>query len=382
MLAKDGGDLWDTGKVESDRSVHVEYARRALMSRMWCYWKVRVWDDRGQCSAWSAPAFWTMRLLKPADWGKAQWIGWDRGYHRKSGEHTRLAARYLRREFAVNGTVKYAAVYVCGLGEFELSLNGRKLGDRERDPGNTLFSRRVLYVTFDVTLILRQGVNALGVILGNGRYFTPRATVMFGYPKMILHLRIEYENGSVQDLISDGRWKITDRGPIRANNECDGERYDARMEMPGWERPDFDDSKWQKVQRVKEPGGRLQARMFEPMRITEVLKPVAITNPKPGVCIVDMGQGFYGTVRLKVSGPAGTRVQMRSSFSLLRDGRLNVLNNRSARTTDVYIMSGRGQEHWRPHFRGQGYRYDEVTGFLGRPTAKNFQGLVMHDNVE
>jgi len=555
ILKQDKGDLWDSGKIQSDRSIHVVYAGRKLESCQRCYWKVRVWDKKGKVSAWSQPALWTMGLLKPEDWQGAQWIGLEQtekkakkpvdeffllelagakthrlariviynygqeesGYNyysknfsvevsttskdkkafkrvlagtlkaetgaqtfalepvdaryvklrigsgyqeefielgefevysseganvaaaaqggklleysseypthlaqgiwpaaniidgaksgltgswcskgeapepgtiglRGQGRHSRLPARYVRREFEVNKPVKCATAYVCGLGESDLFLNGREVTDRERDPGIMMYNKRLLYVTFDVTDYLKQGANGVGVILGNGRYFSPRGkgghALHFGKPKLLLLMRIEYLDGTTQELASDENWKVTDQGPIRANNEYDGEEYDARMELPGWSKAGFNDSEWQPAELVKSPGGKLEAFMYEPMRVTEVLKPVAITNPDPGVYIVDMGQGFYGTVKLKVSGPAGTRVQMRSSFSLFENGRFNVLNNRSARTTDVYILKGKGKEVWYPRFRGQGYRYVEVTGFPGVPSKNNFEGLFIHCDVE
>lgn len=530
LLAKDQGDLWDSGRVESDQSIQVEYAGKPLASRTRCHWKVRAWDKDGKVSAWSEPALWTMGLLRPEDWQGAKWIGLepvlkatpeefflfeltekktytiDRvvlhncggsdNYYSKdfsvqvsesddpttlktvisgtlkamSGPQTfkfapvaarqvkllihsgyrsefvelgefevyssegknvvaakeggrlvafgsqqfpsgdwsaerindgvvagasgswssvasnqkpiHLSARYLRREFTVDKAVKRATVHLSGIGESDLFLNGRKVGDHLRDPGMTMWTKRVQYVTFDVTGQMQRGANAVGVIIGNGRYFGPRPCEHFGCPKLLLRLDIEFEDGTAQNLVSDEYWKVTDQGPIRANNEYDGEEYDARMELPKWDLPGYDDSAWQKVQLLKAPGGRVAARMYPPMRVVEVLKPVAVTNPDPGVYIVDMGQAFYGTVRLKVAGPAGTRVQMRSTFSLYPNGRLNVLNQRTAKTTDVYILKGQGQEQWQPRFRGQGYRYVEVTGFPGKPTADNFEGLFIHDDLE
>ena len=145
LLARHQGDLWDSGKVASDQSVQLEYAGKALESPMRCHWKVRVWDKDGKASAWSASALWTMGLLKPEDWQGANWIGLDARLPKD--EHTRLAARHLRREFVIEKPIESATAYFCGLGESELYLNGRKVGDHERDPGMTMFSKRCLYVT-------------------------------------------------------------------------------------------------------------------------------------------------------------------------------------------------------------------------------------------
>ena len=282
---------------------------------------------------------------------------------------------------------------MCGLGFFDLHINGRRVGDHIMDPGLTSFDKRAFYVTFDASSYLEKGNNCLGVVLGNGRYLAPReqnryATVknpsagQVTFPKLKMLLRVEYSDGSSRDIVSDSTWKVTAQGPTRTNNEFDGEEYDARMEMPGWSRAGFDDSKWQTVERVDAPGGVLQSQMIEPMRITEVIKPVKITNPKPGMYLVDMGQAFYGNARLKVSGPAGTRAQMRYAYSLNPDGTLRTRDNRTALSTDVYFLKGKGTETWNARFRGQAYRFVEVTGFPGVPTTNNFDGLVIHTDFE
>ncbi|MBW8016902.1 MAG: Bacterial alpha-L-rhamnosidase [Planctomycetes bacterium] len=389
-LAKNVGDLWDTGKVQSDRSIHVAYDGKELVSSMQCFWKVMVWDMDGKSSKWSEPGMWSMGLLKPVDWQGARWIGIEKqdiAVNKSKDNRTRLSARYLRRDFEVTKKVARATAYVCGLGFFDLHINGRKVGDHIMDPGLTDYRKRAFYVTFDVGDYLASGKNCVGIVLGNGRYFAPRETSpgnvkSMGYPKLMMHMRVEYEGGTIQDFVSGPEWKVTTRGPIRSNNEFDGEEYDARMEMPGWDSANFDDSKWKKVELVQPPGGVLQSQMIEPMRIIETRNPQKITSPKPGMYIVDMGQAYYGSVRLKVSGSAGIRVQMRSAYNVNPDGTLRMRDNRTALSTDVYILKGKGIETWHPRFKGQGYRYVEVTGFGGEPKSDNFEGLVIHTDFE
>jgi alpha-L-rhamnosidase len=389
LLAKDKGDLWDS-EVKSEQSIHIVYGGKALASRARCFWKVKVSCNKGAVSAWSKPARWSMGLLKTGDWQGAKWIGIEKqdiAAKKTKGNRTRLPARYLRREFGVTKEVKRATAYVCGLGFFDLHINGRKVGDHIRDPALSGYTKRAFYVTFDVGEYLAKGKNCIGAILGNGRYFAPRkvspgGVKSMGFPKLLMHMRVEYQDGSTQDLVSGRDWKVTDGGPIRSNNEFDGEEYDARMEIPKWDLPAFDDSKWKKVELVKPPGGVLEAQMMDPMRIIEVRKPVKITRPKDGMYIVDMGQAYYGSVRLKVSGPAGTRVQMRSAYNVNPDGTLRSRDNRTALSSDVYILKGGGKEVWHPRFRGQGYRYVEVTGFPGEPKADNFDGLVIHTDFD
>lgn len=408
LLARDVGDLWDTGRVESDQSVHLAYAGKPLTAHQACHWKVRAWDKDGLATAWSEAARWSMGVLvtEPAPkpeaseqpgWQGARWIGLEKAaaaaFQSEEGR-TRLPARYLRREFTVKRPLARATAHVCGLGFFDLHLNGARVGDHLMDPALSSFDKRAFYVSFELTESLQQGDNSLGVVLGNGRYFGPRhgqphhsfvenpREGIVEFPKLLLLLRLEYRDGSVEHVASDTAWRATDRGPIRANNEFDGEEYDARLEMPGWDRPGFDDAAWERAEQVAGPGGVLRAQMIQPMRVTEVRKPTAITNPSPGVWLVDMGQSFYGNVRLRVNGPAGTRVQLRCAYNLNPDGSLRARDNRSARSTDVYVLKGGGMETWSPRFRGQAYRFVEVTGFPGTPRPENFEGLVIHTDFE
>src|SRR5208337_2611333 len=303
---------WDSGKVISDQSSLVEYGGAPLVSGARYEWKVRVWDENGKPSRWSKPAFWTMGLLEPQDW-KGQWIGKD---DLSVPQDRRLAARMLRKQFQVTGKVARATVFLSGLGSCELYLNGRKVGDAVLSPALSEYRTRVFYVTYDVTAQLKPGANACGVWLGNGRLFAPRAavptsTTSYGFPKLLLQLEVEYADGSRETVVSDGSWKLTTEGPILANNEYDGEEYDARNEMPGWAEAGFDDSTWRAAQLVSAPGGRLAAQVMEPIRVTGILKPIALTESQPGVFIFDMGQNLVGWCRLHVRGPTGTRVTLR-----------------------------------------------------------------------
>ena len=376
LLKKEQGDLWDSGKVASDQSIHVEYAGKPLESRMICHWKVRVWlkNDKadngqpttdnspiGQPTAWSQPAFWSMGLLKPEDW-QAKWIGAGASSGRD----------YFRKEFQVGMPVKRATASICGLGFFDCSINGKAVGDHVMDPAYTAYPKRAMYVTFDVTGHLQQGTNAVGAALCSGRA---------GGTCLILQVDIVYADGSTQLLLTDATWKVNADGPLRASSEYNGEEYDARKEFPGWDRPGFDDSAWRVACLRDAPCARLQAQMLEAMRVTQVVKPVAITSPAKGVYIVDMGQNFYGVTRMNVTGPTGTEVRLLSAYSLRPDGSLKTEDNRKARCTDIYTLKGNGCETWSPRFKGQGFRRVQVTGFPGTPTLENFEGLVVHSDI-
>ena len=385
LLKDDKGDLWDSGKVASDQSIQVAYAGKPLASRQACFWKVRVVDQDGKASSWSDPASWTMGLLQPNDW-QCRWIGKDELPKNNRPEDRTLAARMLRKEFMTTKKISLATVYFSGLGLSELYLNGGKVGDAVLSPGLTHYTKRAFYVTYDVTKQLKRGSNALGVWLGNGRFYAPRSavptkTLSYGYPKLLLQLEIDYADGTRDAVVSDSTWRLTADGPIQANNEYDGETYDARREMPGWTTAGFNEAAWQPAQFVDAPGGELSAQMAEPIRVTGTLKPVAITEPKPGKFIFDMGQNLVGWCRLTVRGPAGTRVALRHAETLLPDGTLYTANLRSAGVTDTYTLKGDGKEVYEPRFTYHGFRFVEVTGYPGKPTLAALEGRVVNDDV-
>ena len=384
FLAEERGDIWDSGRVDSDRSTYVEYAGRPLSSGERCYWVVQAWDRDGKPTPWSEPAMWSMGLLDPADW-KAQWIGLKTGAAAPD-EERRLPARYLRREFALEKEVAQATAYISGLGMSELYVNGRRAGQDAFSPGLTEYDKRVFYVTHDVTDLLMPGPNTVGVILGNGRYHAPRTRVPtttrdYGLPRLLLQVEVGFKDGTSTMIVSDGGWRVTDKGPLGANNEYDGEEYDARRELTGWDGSGFDDAAWTAADLMEAPGGKLAAQMIAPIRVTETVRPAAIANPKPGVFIFDMGQNMVGWCRLRVAGPAGDVVSLRHAETLKPDGTLYLDNLRSAKATDTYTLRGDAEEIYEPRFAFHGFRYVELTGFPGTPTLNSVEGRVVHDDL-
>lgn len=389
MLQKDSGDLWDSGKRRSDSAVGIQYAGKPLQSRMDCYWKVKIWTNKGE-EIESDPAHWSMGLLKPGDWS-AKWTGLDstfvwEGPHAK---HTRLSARYFRKEFNTDKKIKKAVVYISGLGIYQLYINGEKIGDAELSPDPTQYNKRVFYNTYDVTDAIQKGDNAIGTILGNGRFFTMRwgegtgipPIMNFGYPKMLLQLEITYNDGSVQKVVSDPTWKVTANGPVVANNEYDGEVYDATKEMPGWSESDFDDSQWLKAQLVEAPQGQVEAQMDPLIKVMDTVKPKSVFQIAPGKYIVDMGQNLVGWAEIKIDdGKQGDTVTMRFAERINPDSTLYTANLRGAEATDHYIMK-EGKQEWEPHFTYHGFRYIQVTGYPGTPETSDFVGKAVYDNL-
>ncbi|MDD5140166.1 MAG: family 78 glycoside hydrolase catalytic domain [Verrucomicrobiales bacterium] len=379
------GEWWDSGKVASDQSIQVEYAGKPLSSRQACEWKVRVWDKDGKPSAWSQPATWTMGLLKPDDW-QAKWIG-------SPSAELVAPAPLLRKTFTVTQPVKRATVYVTGLGFYEFHLNGGKVGDHEMDPGFTRYDRRVLYATHDVTPQIHRGANTIGMMLGNGWY---NYSVRTGWdyekaawraqPKMILQLELELADGTTQTIVSDETWQTTD-SPVIFNALLNGEFYDARREISGWDRGDGGDGNWVAAKVVAPPAGVLSAQMAPPVKVTQTLKPVKLTQPKPGVFVYDLGQNLAGVAEITLRGPAGTVVVLKYGEKLNPDGTLNqdelkMFAKTGEFQTDRYTLKGQGTEVWRPRFVYHGFQYVQVTGFPGTPTLKNLRALAMNAAFE
>ncbi|MEW5901441.1 MAG: family 78 glycoside hydrolase catalytic domain, partial [Acidobacteriota bacterium] len=350
------GDLWESGQVATANSTQVVYAGKPLESGRSYYWKVRYWDKDGRPSPFSQAARFDTGLFSREDW-KAKWIG---------------GKNQLRREFDLSGKPVRARAYICGLGYYELRLNGRKVGRNVLDPAWTTFEKRVLYVTHDATDYLRAGRNAVAVMLGQG---------WFKSTALLFRLEIELEGGKKVEVVSDENWK-TAPGPIVMDSVYNGETYDARLETRGWDMPDYGDGNWSAVQVLTGPKGVLSAQMMPPIRVTDTIVPLKMTNPKLGVHVFDMGQNFSGWAQLRVRGPRGTAVKMRFAELIYDTGMINTENLRGARAEDIYLLKGEGEEIYEPRFTYHGFRYVELTGFPGVPAVNTIRGRVVHSAVE
>ena len=386
LLEQEKGDIWDSGKIESDASQWITYQGKTLKRNASYYWKVKIDTNKGATN-WSAPAFWTTGLFNEADW-QGQWIGLDRAAPGDSEtQWSRLAARYLRKEFALKKGVKRATVHIAGMGLYELFINGQRIGNQVLAPAPTDYRKTILYNTYDVTSLL-QAENAIGVTLGNGRFYTMRQNYKpykiptFGYPKLRLNLIVEYADGSKETIATNTSWKLTTEGPIRSNNEYDGEEYDARKELGDWTQTGYDDKDWMQAQRVSIPSGTLRAQMMPGMKVTETLKPVSIKK-LGSKYILDIGQNMAGWVRFRIKGQAGDSIRLRFAESLQDNGELYTRNFRDARSTDVYVANGRETKDatWAPRFIYHGFRYVEVSGY---PDAKaeDFVAEIVEDEME
>jgi alpha-L-rhamnosidase len=411
QLDQGPADLWDSGEVQSAETLNIVYAGKPLRSGQRVFWKVRVWDGAGKSSGYSKPTHFEMALLAPEDW-QAHWITRQpRGTMSEAEMFEDQPGPLFRKEFLLPEKIARARAYVSGLGYYELRINGRKVGDHELDPGWTSYAQRVLYSTYDVTAELQKGQNAVGIMLGNGWFnplplrmwghINPRDALTIGEPRAIAQIVVEFTDGTRQIIGTDAGWKAA-AGPILRNSVYLGEVYDARREQASWDQPGFDDSSWETVTPAEPPVlGSLQAQDAPPIRVTHVLKPIKLSEPRPGIYIFDFGQNFSGWVRLKVKGPAGTRVRIRSGELLYPDGTFNgmtavagqikgggkdyVYNGvgqpKTAFQLDEYILKGAGTETYSPRFTFHGFRYAEVTGYPGRPALDALEGLRLNSDV-
>ena len=380
------GDLWDY-TLNTSQSQWIPYAGKPLRSNTRCYWRVKVNTTKGE-TPWSDIAMWNVGLLTESDW-QGQWIGLDRAMPwDKEVEHSQLSTRYLRTEFEKEDKpVKQATLYISGLGMYEAFINGKKVGDQVLAPAPTDYRKTVLYNAFDVTDML-SSKNAIAVALGNGRYYTmqqkkkPYKIANFGYPKLRLNLIIEYTDGTKKTISSTERWKLNANGAIRSNNEYDGEIYDARMELTGWDQPGYDDSKWMPVQRTAIPLGTLRGAMAPNMKVVKQIKPVAV-NKIGNKYVIDLGQNMAGWLKMRINdAKRGDTITIRFAEKTDSTGNLWRANFRHANSTDYYIANGKEQgTWWNPTFVYHGFRYAEVSG-VENAKSDDFIGEVINDEME
>ena len=390
-----GRKVWDTGRVQSLESLAIEYAGAPLESRGRYDWKVRVWNPKGKASNWSAQAFWTMGILTPgwhmfcpwdqphAEADKTAWIG--ESISQALSDQQSSPATYLRRTFPVNGAVKRATLYATALGVYEARLNGQRVGDQVLAPEWTDYRRRVQYQTYDVTHLVRPGENVLGAILGAG-WFAGRIGLSegrFDYGhrlRFFARLYVETAAGPLEYIHTDGTWQVNSDGPILGADILDGEQYDARKEFLGWDAPGFTATGWQPAAVEWTPNfGPVVAQKNEPIRITQQIQPVAVTQPKPDVFIVDLGQNMVGWCRATFRDTKpGQVIKLRHAEVCNADGTIYFENMRTAVPIDTYICRGALAETFEPHFTYHGFRYVEVTGITQPP---EITGCVFHSDA-
>ena len=399
-LFNNQADLWTSGKVVSNQCVNIYYRGKPLSSRQDCWWQVRTWDKDGKMSGWSEPAFWSMGLLKPEEW-KARWIGapWQgeealpKPSFRRPGDtlvkdQMPPPAPLLRKSFNINKQVASARAYVTGLGFFELYVNGNKVSQDVLVPNLTLYGKRpglennyipipdnfreyrVMYLSYDITEILKKGENAIGAILGNGFYNAPiNWTQSYGSPRFLGQIYITYTDGSEDIIISDQTWKAS-KSPIVTDLVYGGEHYDARLEQPGWCTPGFDDSKWEQVAIRRAPEGKMKAHMSPTDRVMEKLAPITIESLGEGKYRVDFGQEISGWLHLiNVSGEAGRKIDIKYICE-------------SPVGSNSYTLKGGKTESYAARFTWFVFREVEISNWPGELKPEQLRAEAVYTNIE
>ncbi len=378
LVVRRKGDLWDTGRVASSATAHIPYRGAPLSSGQRAWWSVTVWNAEGKESAALKPAFWETGLMSPGDW-RAKWIGLPK----RNPEEPRPAP-FLRREFQVKGPVESARAYVTARGLYHAWVDGQRLGSGLLTPDWTDYRKRVLYQTYDVTSLLRPGLHAVGMAIGDG-WYCGRVGLTGGNnygdrPLGLMQIEIKYRDGSRERVVSDGSWKGA-AGPILSSDLLQGESYDARKEFGDWSKPGYPDGRWRSVDEEPLHGRALQAQYSPLVTKLEEIHPRTVKEPKPGTYVFDLGQNMVGWARLKVTGEAGEKVQLRFAEMLEPDGNVYTTNLRGAKATDTYVLKGGGQETYEPSFTFHGFRYVELKGFPGTPNLDAITGIVVGSNV-
>jgi alpha-L-rhamnosidase len=372
--------IWSSGKVSSDSSVHVSYKGKELQSDKKYYWQVRTWDNTGTPARWSQPAYWQMALLNKSGW-KAKWI--MPGYI----EDTIMRPSPLfRKEFSVNKKIVLATAYITSHGFYEATINGKRIGDAFLTPGWTSYNNRLQYQAYDVTNLIKEGVNAVGVTLGNGWYrgiigFRDNINVYGKDIALLCQVNIVYGDGSTATVISDDSWKSS-TGEIRYDEIYNGETIDARDKKPGWNLSGYDDHNWSGVKVADFSKEVLVATQNEPVKKHETFKPVRIFKTLLGENVIDFGQNLVGWVQLKVKGNAGDTITISHAEVLDKEGDFYTTNLRAAKAQDIYILRGGEEETFEPHFTWHGFRFIKIQGYPGELKPENFTAVAIYSDMK
>jgi len=383
------GNIWNSQKVNSDRSVLVTYRGPVLKPANRYFWKVRVWNREGMVSEWSHTARFLTALFADEDWKGARWIGYadlpdnERvvpGVHMGGNEMGNKALKrpvipLFRKEFDLEDDIIEATLYISGLGHYEAGINGKKAGHGFLTPGWTNYDKTVLYNTYDVAGFLKKGKNVIGSIVGNGFYNINREryrklSIAYGFPKLIVLLKIKLKNGDEKIVTSGTDWK-TSISPITYTSIYGGEDYDARKEQRGWDKPGFNDNAWKNAAAVTAPGGKLIPENDYPVAILDSFKVQSVRALNDGSYLYDFGQNASGIVELEVKGKKGTEIRITPAELITGEFE----PNQEASGTPyyfTYILNGEGTEKWRPGFTYYGFRYAKVTGAVPDTSSGDF----------
>lgn len=408
-LSAEKADLWDSKLIHSSQSVNINYRGAPLQAKKRYYWKVMIVDEKGQSSDWSPVQHFEMALMEQRNWGESQWISLREDS--RTSEHryrdyqtsqmqqptkvTSQAAGYFRKLIDTPTDVQSARAYICGLGYYELYINGQKTGDHVLDPAPSNYDKEAYYVAYDVTDQLQAGKNALGIILGNGFYGQniswkndPESDrdLSYGMPAVKLLLELTYEDGTEEVFFTDSSWKES-TGPIVFDNIYGGDTYDARYEINGWNESAYDDSQWNKVKVVSPEVRNISAQQIPPIRKLQELSAKRVFKSASGKWIVDFGQNIAGWVKLQVQEKEGALIQIITTEALTQDGKDIFPGATGGGANGMkqlyeYVCKGSGMETWEPKFSYHGFRYAEITGISSKPDVETLKAVLVATAID
>jgi hypothetical protein len=301
----------------------------------------------------------------------------------------------FRHGFTLAAAPVSATLRISGLGQYEAHINGSNITSAVLTPGWTLYTKHVLFNTYDVTRFLKRGDNAIGVLLGNGMYNVQpdpgrynKFENSFGPPKLVAELTVHFAGLPDLTIASNSTWK-TAPGPITFSHPYGGEDFDARLEPSGWDTPRFDDSAWSRAVAVEGPGGALIPETTPPVKAFETFTPVKITHPKPNLTVYDLGQNFAGWPEIAVTGPRGASVKLLAGELLAPSGEVTQQSaNAGPDDPNLFTYTLRGgattnsPEAWHPRFSYYGFRYVQAETSSPDVAILSLDGRFLHDDVK
>lgn len=408
-LNTSNANLWNSGKVESSKSTYVKYEGETLNAVTRYYWKVKIWDELNQESNWSEPQSFQMGLMHESNWEKAKWISLKQDTrtspHRfrayKTGKMKNpikvdgFAAGYFRNIIDVTKEVEEAQIYICGLGYYELFLNGEKVGDHVLDPAPSNYDKQAYYVNYDVTEQIKTGQNALGVILGNGFYGQniswkndPESNrdLAYGAPAVRALIKLKYTDGSEANSYTNETWKES-TGPIVFNNVYGGDTYDARYELIGWDTVNYDDANWGFAQVVTPAIKKISAQQIPAIKKLKTFDPQNVFKAPNGDWIVDFGQNIAGWVKLNVKENEGQLIEITTTEALLRNEKDIFQGSTGGGANGMaqiykYICKGNEVESWEPKFSYHGFRYAKIKGVSKKPDSNMIKAVLVATDID
>ncbi len=409
-LNEDDADLWNSDKVNSDKSTFVKYQGKSLQALQKYFWKVKIWDEQGTVSRWSEIQEFEMGLMHPENWGASKWItlnkdtrtsehrfrGYKRGNMKKAKPVDGFAASYFRNELEVNKIIKNAQAYICGLGYYELYLNGRKVGDHVLDPAPSNYDKQAYYVNYDITEQLQSGKNVFGIILGNGFYGqniswsrdpeSNKKGVSYGPPTVRCLVKLNYTDGSSSDFYTDENWKEA-TGPIVFNNIYGGDTYDARYELGNWNTVDYNDASWGNARVASPKVKKISASQIPPIKKLKEFEPQKVFKGDDGEWIVDFGQNIAGWVKLNVKEKEGQIIEIITTEALLTDGSDIFKGSTGGGANGMpqiykYICKGDAIESWEPKFSYHGFRYAKIKGISTKPDTNMIKAVLVATDIQ